>query len=59
MKVIRRVVLEIIEEFEVPNESNLMNINKYAGCLAKRVKTEDRKVKIIRAELAKEVRWFT
>lgn len=53
MKVVRRVVLEIVEEFEVPDESNLMNVNKYASDLARSIKKEYRKVRVVRAERVK------
>lgn len=53
MKVVRRIVLEIVEEFDVNEETDLMNVNKHASDLARSIQTEYRKVRVVRAERVK------
>jgi hypothetical protein len=50
MRIVRRIVLEIIEDFEVEDSNKIKNVNKYADEIANTVKTEHNKVRVIKAE---------
>jgi hypothetical protein len=50
MRVVRRFILEIVEDFEVEDSSKIKNINKYADEISKTVKTDHNKVRVIKAE---------
>jgi hypothetical protein len=50
MRVVRRIIIEIVEDFEMEDDSKIINVNKHADELAKNLKTEHNKIRVVKAE---------